>query len=292
MNRIAILADIHGNRPALEAVISDIQQQGVDGVRVGGDLVGRGPQGSEVVHRIRELKWPSIMGNHEEYLLGFIRKTVQKEWWTEDIWAASRWMAHELDAEAVRYIEALPFTLTPPTDKPFRLFHGSPKSHSEGIGAWTSDEVCLSHLGSMQESALVCGHTHRPLLREFEEGVIVNVGSVGLPFNGDWRAQYAIVHRDSPALPWTATFRQVEYDREEFLRVYETSGFLRGGHTTALLLKYEVETARPFLVPFLIWHKKKELEPTFENLDVFLEQWDPTLPIAELMKQLNRVEKK
>ncbi len=73
MARIAVIADIHGNMPALEAVISDLADQAVDEVLVGGDLVGRGPEGSRVVKRVRELGWPAIGGNHEDYLLAFRR---------------------------------------------------------------------------------------------------------------------------------------------------------------------------------------------------------------------------
>ncbi len=286
MNRIAILADIHGNIPALEAVIADVQRQDVDQVWVGGDMVGRGPQGSAVVHRILELGWSSVRGNHEDYLLSFLKKKVPKSWLTQNVWAASRWMADELDPEAIDFLDTLPFTITPDTEGPFRLFHGSPKSHNDGIGVWTSDETCLEYLNGLEESAMACGHTHRPMLREFPEGVIVNVGSVGLPFNGDWRAQYAILHRDNVSSPWTAIFRQIDYEREHFLGIYNSTGFLAKGHITAHLLKMEVQTARPYLVPFLKWVEKKEIEPTYANLDPFLERFDPTLPMSQLLKQL------
>ncbi len=73
MHKIAVLADIHGNLPALEAVLADIDAQRPDEVLVGGDLVGRGPQGSAVVRCIRERGWRAVRGNHEDYLLGFRR---------------------------------------------------------------------------------------------------------------------------------------------------------------------------------------------------------------------------
>ena len=134
MPRIAIIADIHANLFALEAVVDDIDAQNVDEVLVAGDLVGRGPQGSAVVHRIAELGWRCVRGNHEDYLINFIEGDIPDDWRHLDQWAASRWMARELDEESIRFIDALPFSLHAETDRGVEVFHGSPNSHSEEIG--------------------------------------------------------------------------------------------------------------------------------------------------------------
>ena len=76
MTLIAVLADVHGNVPALEAVLDDIVAQRPDEVLVGGDLVGRGPCGKEVVLRLSELGWRGVRGNHEDYLLAFRHRRV------------------------------------------------------------------------------------------------------------------------------------------------------------------------------------------------------------------------
>ena len=192
---IAVIADIHGNGPALEAVLEDLERVAPDEILVGGDLVGRGPEGSRVVRRIADLGWPSVRGNHEDYLLDFRRKKVPTEWFETDEWAASRWMAEELGTEDADYIAALPFSMTSCLAQEVRLVHGSPRSNNEGIGPWTADEELEEHLRSIEESVLVCGHTHRPLTRRLGPGLVVNVGSVGLPFNRDRRAQYTLLHR-------------------------------------------------------------------------------------------------
>ncbi len=194
--RIAVIADIHGNMPALESVLADLETQKVDEVLVGGDLVGRGPQGSQVVRRIADLGWPTIRGNHEEYLLEFRRGKVPADWLETDEWAASRWMATELSDDDEAFIDALPFSLTSRNDQGIRLVHGSPRSTNEGIGPWSSNEELSAHLESIDEQVLVCAHTHRPLEHRSGSALIVNVGSVGLPFNGDRRAQYVIFHRN------------------------------------------------------------------------------------------------
>ncbi len=272
MTRIAVLADIHGNMPALEAVIDDVAGQAVDEVLVGGDLVGRGPEGSRVVKRVRELGWATIGGNHEDYLLGFRRREVPDEWLEAEEWAAARWMAAELDDDDVAWLEKLPFSIARPG---LRVVHGTPETNREGIGPWTGDEELADHLAAVDESVLVCAHTHRPLLREADAGLVVNVGAVGLPFNRDHRAQYAILANGGGAHGWQAELRQVAYDRSLIFEIYQASGFLAAGGVTARLLRLELEHASPILVPFLEWAKLVEREPTSASLDAFFEVFTP-----------------
>ncbi len=285
MDRIAVVADIHGNRFALDAVIDDLEARQVDEVIVAGDLVGRGPQGSEVVHRVADLGWRCVRGNHEDYLLNFCRDNVPLSWWEDEEWAASRWMARELDEEAVAFIESLPFSLHSKLAPSMQIFHGSPNSHSEGIGAWTPEQRLEQFLQAIDGTILVCAHTHRPLEYDSPRGMIVNVGSVGLPFNGDWHAQYAIL--EGQADQWEVTFRRVAYPRQRFLDHYRTSGFLEEGGITAALLYEEVKFARPFLVPFLKWADATERLPRDAHLEEFLDLYDPDQSLAEFFAGLD-----
>jgi putative phosphoesterase len=273
MIRIAILADIHGNMPAFEAVQADIGQQSVDEVMVGGDLVGRGPQGSAVVRSVVELGWPCVRGNHEDYLLAFRRGEVPAEWQSRDEWTGARWMAAELDESALRYLESLPLTMTSQLAPQVRLVHGSPGSNNDGIGPWTSESRIVEHLQAIDERVLVCGHTHRPLHWRLDSGQVINVGSVGLPFNGDRRAQYAVLEIGSGTVE--VEFRQVEYDLDRILDIYESSGFLAAGGATARLLRMEIEHAVPFLVPFLQWAEARGVPPASSQIEVFCEFYDP-----------------
>ncbi|MEM7585990.1 MAG: metallophosphoesterase family protein [Acidobacteriota bacterium] len=276
--RIAIIADIHGNVPALEAVLADIAEQRVDEVVVGGDLVGRGPQGSRVVQRIRELDLAAIGGNHEDYLLGIRSGDGPPGWDVEEQWAASRWMSAELTDDDVEYLEALPFSLARPG---LRLVHGTPQTNRAGVGPWTGDDELAGHWGEVDESLLVCAHTHRPMIRQVPGGQVVNVGSVGLPFNRDQRAQYAIFSRDTgdaaeaDASDWQVELRQVPYDLEAIYAIYESTGFLTEGGITAQLLRLELEYATSVLVPFLEWAKFVGVEASAEQLGAFFEIFDP-----------------
>lgn len=273
MARIAILADVHGNLPALEAVIRDLDDLGVDEVLLGGDLVGRGPQGSAIVARVREKGWRSIRGNHEDYLLAFRRGDVPQEWMTAEVWSAARWMAAELSESDASYLESMPLSMQPEALPGVHLVHGTPESNNDGIGPWTSDGRMQRHLDSVEQSILVCAHTHRPLERRFATGTILNTGSVGLPFNRDRRAQYLVLEgRDDDI---AAEFRCVDYDLAETLAIYEQSGFLAAGGATARLLVLELRHAAPYLVPFMAWTQSQGRQQGAEEIEAFLGAYDP-----------------
>ncbi len=273
MPRVAILSDIHGNIPALEAVLADIERESPDEVLVGGDLVGRGPEGSRVVELIRQRGWATIKGNHEDYLLDFRQGRVPGAWLVDEVWSASRWMASELTEVDVAFIDSLPDSAVSRRLPQVHLVHGTPRSNNEGIGPWTSGRRMCRHLGSIEESVLVCAHTHRPLERRFDGGQVVNVGSVGLPFNRDPRAQYVILEGQGDEV--TVDFRRVEYDRSELLSIYRSSGFLEAGGVTAQLLRLEIEAAAPYLVPFLSWTAAEGTAQTVDAIADFLTVYHP-----------------
>jgi predicted phosphodiesterase len=288
MRRIAVLADIHGNMPALEAVIAHIAASGVDEVVVAGDLVGRGPQGAQVVERVRELGWASVRGNHEDYMVNFARELVPADWLTTEYWAASRWMAQGLSAEQIDYIAGLPDELAAASTKLLRIVHGTPRSNNEGIGAWT-DRALLEEF--MREQApvptLVCAHTHRPYIARVGGGQVVNIGSVGMPFNGDWRAQYAIFTCDEERGEVEVSLQQVGYSREELFEIYNRSGFLGDCGFTSYFLKKELEHARPFLVPYIRWSEYVSRDACDkETIKNFLDIYDPQMPTEEFMRRL------
>ncbi len=284
VRRVAVLADIHGNLPALEAVLEDIDRQSPDEVLVGGDLVGRGPQGSAVVGEIRRRDWQTIRGNHEEYLLSFRKREIPPEWLYLEEWSAARWMAAELSSEDVDYLESLPFSAGSNSVPTLLLTHGSPVSTNDGLGPWTRDAKLDDLLDSINESVLVCGHTHRPMIRQLKGGLVVNVGSVGLPFNRDRRAQYAILSWDGSG--WSAELQQVEYDLEKTLTAYRDSGFLEAGGVTAELLRLELLHAAPYLVPFLKWAEAVGTPAESSSLGDFLDFYEPDEPLRDFFLRL------
>jgi len=101
----------------------------------------------------------------------------------------------------------------------------------------------------------------------------INVGSVGLPFNRDRRAQYAVLTWAGEG--WEVEMRRVEYDLEEIFDVYRRSGFLDAGGVTARLLYMELEHATPLLVPFIEWARAHGVPAVSEQVEPFLRRHPP-----------------
>jgi hypothetical protein len=136
------------------------------------------------------------------------------------------------------------------------------------------------HLQNTEEPVLICAHTHRALIRETEEGLIVNTGSVGMPFNRDHRAQYAILTRGG-RFGWQAELRQVAYPLHHIFEIYESSGFLAAGGITANLLRLELEHAKPILVPFLEWAQVHKVAPHANQVEAFFQEFHMDAPLRE-----------
>ena len=126
--RLAILADIHADLPALEAVLADVSRHGVDGIVVAGDLLVGGPQPAEVLRLLRSLGAWLIRGNAEDYLTSFDSGAAPAGWRTARQWAAVRWSHRRLGREELDLVACLPAerTIALPGAAPLRVVHGAP----------------------------------------------------------------------------------------------------------------------------------------------------------------------
>jgi predicted phosphodiesterase len=248
--RLAIIADSHGNLPALEAVLADIERQAVDGLIVAGDFTG-GPQPQETVDRLRSLDPWIVQGNAEHYVLTWHGGQAPQAWRSGDQYATLRWSCQRLDREAVDWIAGLPEQEVIALDgaAPIRVVHGTPHSAIEFLIPYRQPgvvELCRRAgllvppyrpvdveevLPLVAEPVLVSAHSHIPWLWERQGRLVVNVGSVGSPNNGDVRAQYALL--DWRAGRWRATLRAVPYDLDRLRAAYRDTGYLAAGGTMA-----------------------------------------------------------
>jgi predicted phosphodiesterase len=182
---LAILYDIHGNLPALEAVLSDARAAGADRFVLGGDYALFGPWPRETVEVLRELDAEWLRGNGERW-------TARPSDAPDDdvVQGAVAACAEMLGADVVNELAALPFDLV---HDGVRYVHASPVSDVRSFGP-EHDDAEEEMLEGVLERRLVFGHTHLPFRRLANAGVeLVNPGSVGMPFDGDPRAAYAIV---------------------------------------------------------------------------------------------------
>lgn len=189
--RVAAIYDIHANLPALEAVLEDIRQAGVDQIVVGGDVLP-GPMPRETIARLRHLDIPTqfIHGNGDREVLGS-RRGDPAIAVPEQFRAAMLWNAAELDDEDVTWIGGWPPTtrLIIPGLGDVLFCHATPQNDTDIFTRLTADERLRPVFGRVDAAVVVCGHTHMPFDRLVGRTRVVNAGSVGMPFGrpgADW----------------------------------------------------------------------------------------------------------
>jgi predicted phosphodiesterase len=199
---LALLYDIHGNLPALEAVLDDAAGRGVDRWLLGGDMAPFGAWPAETVQRLRDLEnaeW--IRGNTERWMVDPIPAV-------EPMAVAVQAARDALGYAVADELGALPESAA--LGDTVRAWHGSPVSDVQSFLPEPGEDEDELLIG-VTDSRLYFGHTHLQFRRTAEgpNGPVelVNPGSVGMPFDGDHRAAYALLHEDG-----TIEHRRVAYD--------------------------------------------------------------------------------
>ena len=242
MTRIAVLSDIHGNLPALQAVMTHMAQFSLDHVVVAGDVVNWGPFSAQVTEIVMNNHWSVIRGNNEYYLLDY--DTVrQPESWRE--YGLMPWLKEQLRGKWQHVIAGWPdvIQLRYSDAPPIVMFHGTPDGPWAPIfpQQYVSDEDVAQILAPIDASTVICGHSHLALDRQVERWHIINPGTVGVPLDGDLRAQYAILDGDEQG--WKATFHRVDYDQTPLYEEFEQQQFVERYGAEAFLVIEEFKTA-------------------------------------------------
>jgi putative phosphoesterase len=211
--KVAVVSDVHGNLPALEAAMEDCDKQGADHVWNLGDFLGYVPFPNEVVELLRKRCQASIIGNYDLKVLSFGENS--KKWKikkSDEKYISFEWNSRALSGKNRRYLEGLPKTKRIEAGGvSVLLTHGSPASEEEGLIESTPAERLCELAKIAGTDVVLSGHTHRPMARR-EGGVLfVNAGSVGRP-EGDRRATYAILRFANGQV--RVEHRLVEYDIE------------------------------------------------------------------------------
>ncbi len=244
--KLAILSDIHGNLPALETVLSHVDAWGPDAVVVNGDVVNRGPwprRCLEVIEdRVERQGWRLVRGNHEDYVVSNANPGLPRSGPAFDIRRNSWWTYQRLEGDVGR-LAAWPFRLDliGPNGRSLQIVHGSVHSNRDSIFPDIRDEALRAKM-SGQPAVFATAHTHRPFERRLGATLVVNSGSVGVPFDGDYRAAYARLTWANGG--WSSEIVRLDYDREATVRGFTTSGFIDGGGPLARLMLRELLLAR------------------------------------------------
>jgi predicted phosphodiesterase len=221
--KYALISDIHGNLPALEAVLADIYQRGdAEEIYHLGDLGGYAPWPNEVVAILRDRRIPGVAGNYDSTVAtdykhcGCKAETAHQE---ELSHLSYEWTRSHVSPETKRALGELPFRmdLRPTGGHKSRpqviLVHGTPTLNTL---YWTEDRpdsFCakMAKAANAREGDLIAfGHTHKPWHRIVEGVHFLNTGSVGKPKDGDWRAGYVLV--EAGEVIENIEFVRVEYD--------------------------------------------------------------------------------
>ena len=191
LKRVAALYDIHGNLPALEAVLEELRRESVDRVVVGGDVFP-GPMALEVLACLQKLEVPSefIIGNCEVALLS-AREGKDPGRMPEPAKESMRWCAAQLSAHDERVLRSWPKTLALSIQPLGQVLfcHGTPRDENEIFTRLTPDSAVLPAFVQVKAKLIVCGHTHMQFDRKIGSIRVVNAGSVGMPFGktgADW----------------------------------------------------------------------------------------------------------
>ena len=248
--RIAILADIHGNLPALEAVLARVEGLKIDRLVIAGDIVVGAPDSLRCWERVQSLGCPVLRGNHERYVFDLGTPRAKPEWSTRPV-GAVQYAAAQLGEENRRKLAALPEIIRLP-DAPDLLFvHASMRGDHDLIFPYTSDAEIEPMFAGCDERWIIRGHNHYAAVRPWGRRFIVNTGAVGLPLDGTVKAQFVVMERRGAE--WSVEHHAVPYDVQATLTRFRESGYLRDGGPLARLYMREVETAAPHVVPFLKW---------------------------------------
>jgi predicted phosphodiesterase len=204
--RVAAIYDIHGNLPALEAVLQEIRQAQVDQIVVGGDVIP-GPMPRETLACLQDLDLPVhfIQGNGEREVLAQ-KAGIESGNIPEQFREVMRWSARQLDPEQERWLAGWPLTVRVeiPGLGEVLFCHATPRSDTEIFTMVTPEDRLLSIFAGVDVPMVVCGHTHMQFDRTVGRARVMNAGSVGMPY-GEPGAYWLLLGPD-------AQLRHTPYD--------------------------------------------------------------------------------
>jgi putative phosphoesterase len=218
MTRIAALSDVHGNLPALEAVLADIARERPDRIVVAGDLVLNGPDPAGVVDALRALvaDGTAVIAGNTDVAVADFDFAAAFPWMTDGvadaIVDAAEWAHEALGEERVDWLRGLPSErrVRADDDTLVLVCHGSPGSQTAGFDQDLDPSVTIERVARTDARVIVCGHTHLPEVRDLGWKIIVNDGSAGYVFDGDPTASWALIDLEDGEV--RAEIRRTEFD--------------------------------------------------------------------------------
>ena len=221
MRKVAALYDIHGNLPALEAVLKELEDVKPELILFGGDIVS-GPMPRETLERLISLgNARSIRGNGDrEVVMAFDGKTLPLAM-SENGRRVTEWVARQLTRSQRDFLAELPERITLQVEGLGTILfcHATPQSDEEIFTPLSRRERLTGIFADVEEKIIVCGHTHMQFELRVNEARILNAGSVGMPYADEPGAYWLLIGPEGFEL------RRTMYDMEAAARDIETSGY-------------------------------------------------------------------
>jgi putative phosphoesterase len=211
VTRIAVVYDIHGNLGALEAVLAAAETEGFDGLLCGGDMAMLGPEPAACVDRLRSYgdRLVAIRGNTDRAVA------------SDELDESVEWTRAALGAERTAWLGSSPATVVL-EEHDMLVVHATPGSDEDVIAPDAPEDEVAAELAGVVQPTVLYGHIHVQYRRSVGAIELVNPGSVGLPFDGDPRAAWAMVEAGAVA------FRRTEYDVRATIAAINAKALPRG----------------------------------------------------------------
>lgn len=255
--KVAVLADVHSNLPALETVLADVECWRPDQVVLAGDVINRGPRPLECLRLVEQKRlndgWQIVRGNHEDFVIDQAKSGAPRSGPQFEIYRHSFWTYQKLNRD-VSALESMPFevSLSGPDSGTLRVVHASMTNNRDGIYPETPDRQLRKKIAPAP-AVLCVGHTHRPLIRTVDNTLVVNAGAVGMPFDGDPRAAYARLTWNNSR--WQAEIVRLSYDQAQTERDFFESGFIDEAGALASIMLVEFRLARSYLYRWILQYE-------------------------------------
>jgi predicted phosphodiesterase len=231
--RVAILSDIHGNAVALDACLADLATQGgADRIVAAGDLCLDGPRPKKVLKRLREIGAGVVRGNTDRMIAiddANLYDAAERD--------ALLWQRGALGQDWVAWLGAAPATLAIGEGPDGLLVtHATPQHDDEHVWPDAPDDQLERITAGILQKTLAFGHLHVPYVRRWRDRLLVNVASAGLPKDGDPRAHYAILVRQTSG--WSVRSRRVDFDVDRVAQQLRRCGMPDADERIAVLRRH------------------------------------------------------
>ncbi|MCK1993418.1 metallophosphoesterase family protein [Peribacillus muralis] len=238
--KLAFISDIHGNAIALEAVLANINKHAVDKIYVLGDICFRGPEPKRSLDLVRSLETDVIKGNADEWIVrGIIKDEVPVQVY-ETMSSEVNWTRSKLNAEDQKYLKSLPTCLNiEHENSKIHAFHATPDDLFEVVLPSEIDEIIKEKLMKNSSADIfIYAHIHKPYIRYIDGKCIINIGSVGLPFDGLRKSSYALLNIEKDS--FQTSIIRVDYDVQEVIQQFQTLDYPNGELMTSIMLSGKV----------------------------------------------------